>query len=102
LTVPPFLRCTATGVTIEVSVQPRARRAALELREGSLRVAVTQPADEGRANAAVISLLSQTWRIPKSTLAVVHGATARRKVLSARGDPDLLVGRIVEWMRAHG
>jgi uncharacterized protein (TIGR00251 family) len=102
LTLPPFLRRTATGVTVELSVQPRARRDALELRSDQLRAAVTQPAEEGKANAAVIALLAEAWRFPKSAFAVVRGAGARRKVLSVAGEPDLLAGRIADWMREHG
>ena len=100
--VPPFLRRTATGVTIELSVQPRARRDSLELRDDTLRAVVTKPADEGQANAAVIALMAKAWRLPKSKFAVVRGASARRKVLSIAGEPDLLAARIVDWMRGHG
>jgi uncharacterized protein (TIGR00251 family) len=97
-----FLRRTAAGVTIELNVQPRARRESLELRGGTLRANVTQPAEQGRANAAVVALLAQTWRLPKSSLAVVRGGASRRKVMSVSGDPEILASRIVAWVRDHG
>lgn len=102
MSIPPFLRRTTTGVTVELLVQPRARRDALELRQDELRAAVTQPAEEGKANAAVIALLAGQWRLPKSAFAVVRGSATRRKVVGVAGEPDLLAGRIADWMRDHG
>ena len=95
-----FLRCIDAGVTIELRVQPRARRTSLELIEGrTLRAAVTAPAEDGRANRAVIALLAGEWRLPKSSFAVTRGAAARDKVLSISGQSAALAGRIGTWAR---
>jgi uncharacterized protein (TIGR00251 family) len=96
---PAFVRRTVTGVTIEVRAQPRARRTALECAGGALKAQVTAPAEDGKANAAVIDLLATTWRLPKSTFAVTRGATSRDKVISIAGEPALLAARIMDWAR---
>jgi uncharacterized protein YggU (UPF0235/DUF167 family) len=96
---PAFLRRTATGTTVEVRAQPRARRTALACSGGALKAQVTAPAEDGRANAAVIDLLAATWRLPKSSFAVTRGATSRDKVISIAGEPALLAAKIMEWAR---
>jgi uncharacterized protein YggU (UPF0235/DUF167 family) len=96
---PAFLRRTGTGVTVELRAQPRARRTALDCSDDVLRAQVTAPAEDGRANAAVIELLAKTWRLPKSAFAVTRGATSRDKVLSIAGEPALLAARIKDWAR---
>ena len=96
---PAFLRRAGTGVTIELRAQPRARRTALEYRGGALKASVTAPAEDGKANGAVIELLAATWRLPKSAFAVTRGTTARDKVLSISGEPGQLAERIGEWTR---
>jgi uncharacterized protein len=96
---PAFLRRTGTGVTIEVRAQPRARRTALACSGGALKAQVTAPAEDGKANAAVIELLAATWKLPKSIFAVTRGATSRDKVLSLAGEPALLAARIMTWAR---
>ena len=97
---PAFLRRTGTGVTIELRAQPRARRTALECAAGrALRAAVTAPAEDGKANAAVIALLAAEWRLPRSAFGVMRGAAARDKTLSISGEPASIAGRIVEWVR---
>jgi uncharacterized protein (TIGR00251 family) len=90
-------------VTVELRVQPRARRNALELAGGTtLKAAVTTPPEDGKANAAVIALLAEAWRIPKSAFAVVRGAASRDKTMNVAGEPAMLAARIGEWVKTHG
>lgn len=96
---PAFLRRIGEGVTVEVRAQPRARRTALACSGGALRAQVTAPAEDGRANAAVIDLLATTWRLPKSSFSVTRGAASRDKVISIAGKPALLAAKIMDWAR---
>ena len=91
-----------SGVTIELRVQPRARRTALEAAGEGLKASVTAPPEDGKANDAVIALLSEEWRLPKSAFAVIKGAAARSKTVSVNGEPATLATRIVAWVQAHG
>ena len=100
LSDPAFLRRNVNGVTVELRVQPRARRTALE-EEDEDKDEENKPED-GKANDAVIDLLSQEWRLPKSAFAVIKGAAARNKTLSVLGESATLVTRIDAWMQAHG
>jgi uncharacterized protein (TIGR00251 family) len=89
-------------VTVALRVQPRARRSTLGISGTTLKAAVTAPPEDGRANAAVIALLAESWRLPRSAFAVVKGAAARDKTISVAGDPIVVAGRIEEWVRRHG
>lgn len=102
-TDPVFLRRSSDGVTLQLRVQPRARRLALEYTaEGGLKAAVTAAPEDGKANAAVVALLAQAWRLPKSTIEIVRGGTAREKTLKVTGEPAALADRISEWVRNNG
>lgn len=93
-------RATADGVTVSVRVVPRAGRdriegIAAEADGGAaLKLAVTAPPEDGKANDAVIALLAKAWRLPKGSFRVVRGATARRKLLHVAGDPAALMDRL--------
>ena len=63
---------------------------------------MTAAPEDGKANAAVIALLADAWRIPKSTIEILRGGTAREKTLSVAGEPEALIGRIAEWMDKNG
>ena len=66
-------------------------------RGGSLMVRVTAPPAGGKANAAVINALSKALEIRKSAIALVSGATARRKVIEIVGvDLGMLKSRVEE------
>ncbi len=70
------------------------------LADGRCAVAarVAAPPDDGKANAALLKLLGKAWGVPKSSLRIVAGETARIKsVLVARDDA---VERMRDWMKA--
>ena len=89
-------------MSIELRVQPKARRIELALNAGVLRAAVTAPPEDGKANDAVIALLAETWRLPKSCFTVARGATSRDKLLGVAGEAEALAARINEWIRRNG
>lgn len=66
---------------IFVSVKPNAKREKVE-KVGDIyyRVSVNAPARDGKANKAVISALSEFLGIGKIKIALVSGATSRKKV----------------------
>ena len=99
---PGFLRRNASGVTVELRVQPRARQAALETAAGALKAQVTAPPEDGKANAAVVALLAEAWRLPKSSFDVIKGQTARAKTVRIAGEPGLIAERVAHWMQSHG
>lgn len=92
------------GVKVAVRLTPKASRErvdglAAEADGGMvLKVAVTAPPEDGKANAALIKLLAKQWRLPKSRLAIIAGATDRRKTLLVTGDAEDLRRRLSEWI----
>jgi uncharacterized protein YggU (UPF0235/DUF167 family) len=77
-------------VRLAVRVQPGARRDALlaRLADGTWKVAVAAPAREGRANDAVVRLLSGLLGIPRRQVVVARGASARGKWIDIEGLPE--------------
>jgi uncharacterized protein (TIGR00251 family) len=74
------------GVTFDILVQPRASRAKIgPVHDHRLKIAVTSPPVDGEANAAVIELLAKTLGVPRGAVAVIAGATSRRKTVRIAG-----------------
>lgn len=70
----------AEGAILPVRAQPGARRN--EIRgehEGMLKVCVTQVAEKGKANKAIIELLAKQLDLRKSQIALLSGETASQK-----------------------
>lgn len=98
-TAPPFAP-VPEGLRIFVRLKPRARRTAIEgivtEPDGrtALKVAVTAPPENGKANAALVALLGKAWKLPKSAFEIVGGAADRRKTLLLRGDSASLLAAL--------
>jgi len=76
------LRATASGCTLNVRVHPGARRNAITgTHDGALKISLTTPPTDGRANAALISFLAETLNIPRAAITLTTGATSRTKTL---------------------
>jgi uncharacterized protein len=48
-------------------------------------VRVAAPPEHGRANDAVVGLLAERLRVPRTSVTVVSGQTSRDKVVELRG-----------------
>lgn len=68
------------GAEIRLRVTPRARRNAISLEDGLIRVHVTAPPEDGKANAAVAKLLAKSLGVAKSRLTLLRGASSRDKL----------------------
>ncbi len=86
----------AEGATLPLRVQPKAKRNAIvgEYRL-ALKVSVTAPPEDGRANEAVLALLRDEYKFQRSQLVLLSGQTNRNKVVLVRGvTPQQLIALV--------
>jgi uncharacterized protein (TIGR00251 family) len=77
---------TKAGLSLEVRVQPRASRLAVEgVEEGVLRVRLTAAPADGAANEQLIRLLAAELGVPKASVRIIRGRTSRNKVVEVEG-----------------
>jgi len=80
------IRDTPQGATFAVRVQPRARKNAVVGELGdALKLALTAPPVEGRANEACIEFLAEFLKVPHSSVTIAAGGTSRNKVIRIAG-----------------
>jgi uncharacterized protein (TIGR00251 family) len=80
------VRDTAKGASFAVLVHPRARLDAITgEHDGALKVSLTAPAVEGKANTACIAFLAECLGVSRSSITIVAGATSRKKVICVSG-----------------
>ena len=84
-------------ITIEILVQPRASREKIgPMHDGRVKVAVTAPPVDGEANAAVIALLARRLGIARGDIAVIAGASSRRKTLRIANVTQQQIAEMIE------
>ena len=89
---------TASGIAFAVRVHPRAKKNAIigELGE-AVKVALTAPPIDGRANQACIKFFADLLDIPRSAIKIVSGQSNRNKVICVTGiSAEALRNRIAE------
>jgi len=68
------------GRIVTVKVITNSRRPGVEVDDaGRFKVRVSQPPQDGRANAAVLELLARHFNVRRSSLEIVKGAASRHK-----------------------
>ncbi len=76
----------ADGCVLPVRAQPGARKTGvLGEQAGALKVAVTAPPEDGRANKALIEALRELLGVKRSQVELLSGHTSRDKRLLVRG-----------------
>lgn len=83
-----YLREQADGssISLSVHVQPRASRTRIAgLHGDALKLCITTPPVDGKANAAVIEFLAKLFKIPKTAVTLASGEASRDKRIILAG-----------------
>jgi len=80
------IRDTPSGAAFQVKVHPRAKKNAITGEVGdALKLALTAPPVEGRANEACIAFLAEVLNVPRSSVTIAAGKSSRNKVILVSG-----------------
>lgn len=91
------LRQGAEGVSFAVKVHPRARQNAITGEVGdALKVALTAPPVEGKANLACVEFFAEVLKVPRASVTIAAGQGSRQKVLRVAG---LTAAEVAERLR---
>ena len=80
------IRDTPAGATFQVKVHPRARKNAITGVVGdALKLALTAPPVEGRANEACIAYFAEFLNVARSSVTIAAGESSRQKLIRVAG-----------------
>lgn len=79
----PYLTVNANQqISLDLYVQPKSSRTQIVgLHDGSIKLAITAPPVEGKANGQVTAFFAKLFKIPKSALTLLSGHQSRHKRL---------------------
>ena len=81
-----LVRDLGSSVVFAVKVHPRAKKNAITGRVGdALKIAITAPPTDGKANAACIEFFAKLLNLPRSSVTIAAGQTSRNKVIRVAG-----------------
>ena len=87
---------TPAGAMFSVKVHPRAKKNAITGEIGdALKVALTAPPVDGKANDACIEFFAKLLKVSRSSVTIAAGQTSRNKVVRVAGlSPEELRKRL--------
>jgi uncharacterized protein len=71
---------------INVRIIPNARKTLVIEEDGRLKIYIMAPAVDGKANVALIKLLSDHFKIKKSNFKIIRGEKSRDKIIGIYED----------------
>ena len=93
------IRDTDRGATFAIRVQPRASRNAIAGEMGdALKLALTAPPVEGKANEACVEFFANLLKVPRSSVTIASGESSRNKVIRITG---LSAGQVEQRLLEH-
>lgn len=93
------------GLILSVRLTPKSSRDALDgvdvLSDGKaiVKVKVRALADQGKANAALLQVISQALKVPVSKVTLVSGSTSRMKIIRVEGDGAVLAASLAKVLQ---
>jgi len=103
---PPF-QITKDGVCVHIRLAPKAGAnrigdvAENAAGQGQLRVQVTAVPEKGKANKALLKLLSKTWGVGMQRLDLIAGAKDRNKTVLVGGESTETLAMLEDWLRSR-
>ena len=77
---------SSSGATFAIKVHPRAKKNAITGEVGdALKVALTAPPVDGKANGACVEFFAKLLKVPRSSITIASGQTSRNKVIRVAG-----------------
>ena len=76
----------SASVSLSIHLQPKASRTRLAgLHGAALKLCITSPPVDGKANAAVIEFFAKLFKIPKGAVTIASGEASRDKRIILAG-----------------
>jgi hypothetical protein len=80
------IKTSPAGISFSVKVHPRAKKNAITGVVGdAIKLSLTSPPVEGRANQACIEFFADFFKVPRSSVTIAAGESSRNKVVRVSG-----------------
>lgn len=89
------------GAALSVRITPRMPRNEIQeiMEDGTIKIRLTAPPVDGKANQALIEFLSRILQVPVSAIEIIAGQTGRNKIITIMNlDSDQVQKRITQYL----
>ncbi len=80
----PSIEEKGEDVFLKIIAHPNSSRKQISITENSIDIYVNEPPDKGRANKAILKLLSKSLKLPSSSMSILKGVKSKNKVIMVK------------------
>jgi len=83
---PKYLKVTDEGILLTCFIKPSSKKEEIIINPDELMIQITEPPSKGKANKAIIEILSDFFHIPHQTIQIVSGEKSSTKIIRIASD----------------
>lgn len=83
-----MIKETKDGIEFQLRISPNASKNEVIKTSESVKIKITAPPVDGKANKCLIEYLSKLFRVPKTSIVILRGETSKGKTLLIKISDD--------------
>lgn len=76
-----MIKETKDGIILNIRISPNSSKNEFIQNNGELKIKITAPPVDGKANKALVEFLSKSFKVPKSYFEIIKGETSKDKTV---------------------
>lgn len=76
-----MIKETNNGLIATIKISPNSKKNEIIKTDTEIKIKITAQPIDGKANKALIEFLSKTFKIPKTSIAIIKGETSKEKTV---------------------
>lgn len=90
-------KITEEGILISIKVIPNSSKNEFIKTETEIKLKITVPPIENKANKFIIEYLSKIYKIAKTNIQIIKGLTSKEKTILIKTQDEILKGKIQDF-----
>lgn len=86
------------GLIVSLRISPNASKNEIIKTDDGVKIKITAPPVDGKANKCLVEFLSKLFKIPKSSIGILRGETSKEKTLLLKIDDDDKIAMIKSYL----
>ena len=77
-----WMKTNETSINIAIKVIPNSSKNSITVEEDYVKIKLTAPPVDNKANTAIIEFLAKRFKVPKTSVSIISGHTSKNKIIS--------------------
>ncbi len=76
-----MFKVTESGIIVNIKISPNSKKNEIIKTDSETKVKITAQPIDGKANKCLVEFLSKNFKVPKTSIKIIKGETAKEKTI---------------------